>query len=730
MRGLGSSSAEPALIRLDPRQTDDSLWGVGLVDRGLVVMRYLGLTVLVLFAFGCQYGAIRPPIRTRTPRPDTPAKPRADTTARLPLPDLGSVAGRRICLDPGHGGRWTGAVAPHNALRESDVNLEVALRLRDLLEAAGAEVILTRESDEALDNERLSLDLAARSAVANRVGAAVLVSIHHNADIDPARQKNDLEVYYDRRDHGPSLDLAQCLTHALARWLRSDAEAKLLLPGNFRVLRDAEVPAVLLESSYLTCDRNAADLASGGAVDAEARAIAAGLALYFSLDPPRVSSVDVVPCGDDGVYQIRVACSSGWPIDTDSASIQLDTIPLPGECVGVDRGFVWTCVAPLPNGRHMLRAIARNMQGAAMHAAVPVVVARPATRMTVRQRPRLVRRGSGIELLFEATVRDSLDMPVADGAPVTLVETGQNCETSEGKARFYWRDDGTVSRFTFRADAAQATFSLEYGAERRQTLRCLDARTRDPVGETVALAGSEALASATREGWMAAPCDQGLLRLVRRGYETVQVGLADAHTEILLRPVEDGVLHGRRIVLDPAFGGRRPGAIGPTGLRASDVNLDVARRAAAWLRNAGADVRLTRVDDSEPSDLQRLALTDRFDSEVFVIVSFGMPRKQARLIDEGGHVRDQPERYVGHYPGSVNGQRLALALARAFGGLAVSPSAAYLVRQTPCPAVLCQPAAIRGEEEDVWRTVEARGEAAQAVYRGVLGYFGELPGDP
>jgi len=100
------------------------------------------------------------------------------------------------------------------------------------------------------------------------------------------------------------------------------------------------------------------------------------------------------------------------------------------------------------------------------------------------------------------------------------------------------------------------------------------------------------------------------------------------------------------------------------------------------------------------------------------------------LIDEGGHVRDQPERYVGHYPGSVNGQRLALALARAFGGLAVSPSAAYLVRQTPCPAVLCQPAAIRGEEEDVWRTVEARGEAAQAVYRGVLGYFGELPGDP
>jgi len=80
---------------------------------------------------------------------------------------------RTICLDVGHGGKDPGAVSA-SGMQEKKVNLNVALKLRDLLKELGYKVVMTRDSDR-------FLEFSERCRIANISGAAVFVSIHHNA---------------------------------------------------------------------------------------------------------------------------------------------------------------------------------------------------------------------------------------------------------------------------------------------------------------------------------------------------------------------------------------------------------------------------------------------------------------------------------------------------------------------------------------------------------------------
>ena len=79
--------------------------------------------------------------------------------------DISALEGRRIVIDPGHGGRWPGAVGP-NGVREADVNLGVGLHLWGLLTEAGVQVELSRTADSAvstLPDPTLKDDLQARA---------------------------------------------------------------------------------------------------------------------------------------------------------------------------------------------------------------------------------------------------------------------------------------------------------------------------------------------------------------------------------------------------------------------------------------------------------------------------------------------------------------------------------------------------------------------------------------
>src|SRR5687768_8406685 len=77
----------------------------------------------------------------------------------------------RVVVDAGHGGKDPGALSPLLPLAEKDVALDVALRLGSALQRRGIQVAQTRTSDR-------DVALAERAALAGRVGAHALVSVH------------------------------------------------------------------------------------------------------------------------------------------------------------------------------------------------------------------------------------------------------------------------------------------------------------------------------------------------------------------------------------------------------------------------------------------------------------------------------------------------------------------------------------------------------------------------
>lgn len=97
------------------------------------------------------------------------------------------LAVRRIVIDPGHGGKDHGASGPGH-VKEKDVNLAISRRLaKALKKKLGVEVVLTRDKDEYISLER-------RSRIANRSGADLFVSIHANANRN--KKVHGIETYH------------------------------------------------------------------------------------------------------------------------------------------------------------------------------------------------------------------------------------------------------------------------------------------------------------------------------------------------------------------------------------------------------------------------------------------------------------------------------------------------------------------------------------------------------
>lgn len=145
-----------------------------------------------------------------------------------------------LVIDPGHGGPDGGAVAP-NGVKESDLNLSIALKLRDLASFFGCSCSLTREDDSTKsDGPSYSEheDLVRRSELANGVEDGVLISIHQNTF--PTSQPSGAQVLYGRDPESRRLGE---LAHA--------ALVSALQPENRRVA--APAPAALYLTSHVNC---------------------------------------------------------------------------------------------------------------------------------------------------------------------------------------------------------------------------------------------------------------------------------------------------------------------------------------------------------------------------------------------------------------------------------------------------------------------------------------------
>ncbi|MEA3364017.1 MAG: N-acetylmuramoyl-L-alanine amidase, partial [Candidatus Hydrogenedentes bacterium] len=601
---------------------------------------------------------------------------------------------------------------------------EVALALGELLRRAGAEVVLTRDSDAALDATRLSRDLAARAEFANRTNAEAFISVHHNAHILEGSDKNDLEVYYKLGDAGPSLDLAQCMMREMALRFRQDREPKRLLPGNYKVLREARAPAVLMETSYLTNARNAAFMATRYGVEKEAAALASGLAAYFAMNPPSVTSFNLAEYAGGRTQALVFTLDGGLPLDPRSVELRVDGHLVDGMTVESGATLTWFLGNILPNGPRDVSLFARNMRGASLLYANMARVNRVPAFLTVHQYPEHPVRASGIEYLFEVYVTDRFGLPVADGTPVTVNGDLLRTTTNGGTARCYFLEDTLPPQLTIEAGRIAERVTPCFGSETYRTVRLHKAGSSEPVGGVTAFSERTILGTSNSDGWLPIPADTRLLSLRRSGYDDIAVKLNSGHAVVGLIPVVGGALHGKTVVLDAANGGNDAGAIGPSGMRASDVAFDVVRRAANRLRDLGTNVVMTREDDNDPSLLERVRLSEAEAADIHIVVAFGANTTAAKVVDKGGNLTGAGVQFAAHYPGSTNGERLAKSISKSMGNLPLMTSVTYVLQQTACPAVWVQPQSIEdARAEYALMQPETRRLYAESLAKAIESYF-------
>ncbi|MGF1449819.1 MAG: N-acetylmuramoyl-L-alanine amidase [Opitutales bacterium] len=199
---------------------------------------------------------------------------------------------RHVVIDPGHGGKDAGAVNRSLGLREAEVALDVSLRLAQLLREAGYRVTLTRSDDR-------YIELAERTAIANRAQADFFISVHANAFSDARVQ--GLETFAYTPQGQPStgrarLHQSDTLTYPANRndtwnllaafYVQKSLVASLggkdrgVKRARFTVLQSLNCPGLLAEIGFLSNPVEGGRLQTSAYRDQVARALCRGILTY------------------------------------------------------------------------------------------------------------------------------------------------------------------------------------------------------------------------------------------------------------------------------------------------------------------------------------------------------------------------------------------------------------------------------------------------------------------
>jgi N-acetylmuramoyl-L-alanine amidase len=189
-----------------------------------------------------------------------------------------------VVIDAGHGGHDRGGI-PGQRIAEKDMNLDVALRLRNILSANGYNVVMTRSTD-------VFVPLGGRVAIANSYRNAIFVCIHFNAT--GRRGASGIETYFYSRE---SLPLASAIHYYVVGGAPSDNRG--VRRRGYYVLRKTSIPAVLVECGFLTNPTEAAYAQSASYRQKLAEEIAAGIrgrnSVGSSFSTTRVATAENIP---------------------------------------------------------------------------------------------------------------------------------------------------------------------------------------------------------------------------------------------------------------------------------------------------------------------------------------------------------------------------------------------------------------------------------------------------
>ncbi len=664
--------------------------------------------------------------------------------------DFSPLRGRHIVLDPGHGGFFRGALGP-NGLTEAEVNLGVALYLRGLLEWAGAHAHLTRTADYDFltpADSTLASDLAFRSSFMDSIQPDVFISIHHNSTASRDPDVNETQTYYPLGDEGASLDLARSVHRHLV--LNLEITPAKILPGNFHVLRQATVPAILGEPAMISNPVIEGRLALAASQELEAKAYFLGLLDYFANGQPRWSgATNDTLMVDSGTQWMEISWvfQSSLPDEAAGPGPQPTSfrLSLNGQDQGFDlsadgRTVTWRTSSPLSSGVHLFHLRGQNLKGRATPDRY--------TRLLVSTEPRLKVNLTKETATAGIIAKTMVHWQSIDGNPVPagFLDVSSQLSLPIPPAAQGWfllpATDVNPDHLQFRLLDNRTNGPLlpeinpdlspdflwrlltvgenpEYAATRMPHLGW---RHRLPVNPGILPSGSVPHGPAVawqpnQPVWIEG---QGVLPLVDSGqglHDHPRTLISEHYiwqTRLLLPQ-----LHGRTIVLDPAGGGTNNDGVFGLGTRGSDINLATAKRARDLLEGAGARVLLTRTGEVAPDAQQKVLMAGNSKADLFLTIGRASPGGQPQVL---------------HHPGSHLGSKWARAMSSAMApldSLTMGQSYAYLLRHTACPALEVHLRAPKTAPEEMqvssipWQMAEAR--AILLACAGALTFDGSLP---
>ncbi len=190
--------------------------------------------------------------------------------------------GHIVILDPGHGGYDPGAITKQGVYEKS-INLQIAQKVKEMLEPSGIEIFLTRDED--IDyvpdgvrgkSTKKQIDLNHRIEMAKEVNADVFVSLHVNATA--SGQESGSETFYHYQSESGKR-LAELIQQEMIKI--PGMNRRIAKPGDFYIVKNTSMPAVIVEVGYLSSLKEQKKLQQSWYQEQLARAIAKGIANFF-----------------------------------------------------------------------------------------------------------------------------------------------------------------------------------------------------------------------------------------------------------------------------------------------------------------------------------------------------------------------------------------------------------------------------------------------------------------
>ena len=181
-----------------------------------------------------------------------------------------------VVIDAGHGGDDPGKIGINNAL-EKEINLQIAKEIKKCLEEAGVTVVMTREDDDSLKNNKAE-DMLERVKIIDESKANIAVSIHQNSFSSDA-EKGAQVFYYSKSEEG--IKIAQILQNHL-KMLNPDNKREIKENNNYFLLKRTKTPTVIVECGFLSNWEEAEKLTKTEYQKELAQVISEGILAYIN----------------------------------------------------------------------------------------------------------------------------------------------------------------------------------------------------------------------------------------------------------------------------------------------------------------------------------------------------------------------------------------------------------------------------------------------------------------